>query len=651
MKMNNYALLLSLMISMFFYGCQQKANDKKIAYRAKTLSNFQDISEKLKQDPDLEARLGYWKQQLIDPKINTDSVLVSKIHYNIAGVFYAMHRVDSIKSHMQVAWELMENQVGYESEKVLLYSGLGNVANLEQKVHQENYYYNTAAQMLLADSTIHLTPKQRITIYFSAAQSSAKLRQFTNAFVLNRKAMELLPLVKDNHKEQFRAYSQMAICYFKSGGSTDSLYSYIRKMEKLYTENPNKQNENFLYDRKATYFSKVNIADSAFYYSKKRLWLDIADEQENGVQAFSVTTGNLYTSYSDMANLFIESKQLDSAAYYLKKCESFAKKYPDKLDDESLLMYEQNLVNYSFATKRYADAERQQDILLRRTRFLYELESSRAIAEMSTIFQLQAKDKSITSLNETVVLSQTKLQKNRLFLLVSTLAFLLAVAIILLLYFIQRQRKLKSETEKAQLEQRLLRTQMEPHFIFNTLSALQSFIRFNDNEKALKYLHQFGRLLRSSLESSREGYVKLSEEIDTLENYLSLQQMRYDDAFCYQINYDKDQDLERICIPPMLIQPFVENCILHGINPNGKNGLITISLDIKEQIVLVNIKDNGRGISETSKTNSHKSLSTAISKERLEIIAKESGVAAGIDVRSENGNGTLVTLTIPIKTI
>ncbi|SOD13324.1 sensor histidine kinase [Pedobacter xixiisoli] len=646
---NSYALLCLVIFCTAFYGCEQKAIDKKLEDRQKALQGFKDASEELKQSSDAAAKLKYWNRQLANPQFNTDSVLVSKIHYNIAGVFYSMSELDSIKNHMQVAWELMENQTGYDADKVQLFSGLGNIANLEQKVHQENYYYNSAAQMLLADSAINLTPKQKITIYFSAAQSSAKLRQFKNAFVLNRKAMELLPLLKDNQKEKFRAYSQIAVCYFKSGGSTDSLYSYIKKMEQLYMENPNKQSENFLYDRKATYFSKVNIADSAFYYSQKRLKLDLEDELQNGARAFSVTTGNLYTSYCDMAGVFIESKQLDSAAYYLKQCENFAKKYPDKIDDESLLLYEQNLVNYSFATKKYADAERQQDILLRRTRFLYELESSRAIAEMSTIFQLQAKDKSILNLNETVVLAQSNLQKNRLWLLVSTLAFLLAVAIISLLYFIQRQRKLKNEAERAQLEQRLLRTQMEPHFIFNTLSALQSFIRFNDNEKALKYLHQFGRLLRSSLESSREGYVKLSEEIDTLENYLSLQQMRYDDAFCYQINYDEEQDVESICIPPMLMQPFVENAILHGINPNGKNGLITVNLNVKEKTVLVTITDNGKGISQEVKPQQHKSLSTTISKERLAIIAKESGVAAGIEIKSEKNKGTVVTLTIPIK--
>lgn len=641
--------LITFLHCICLFSCQNNGDKVQVTNTQAMLLTLKEASEKLKQNPDLDARLSFWNKQLSNPKFKTDPVLLSKIHYNIAGVFYAKNELDSIKNHMQLAWELMENTRGYDDDKTLLYSGLGNIAHLEQKVHQENYYYNRAGQMLLADTALKLTPKQKITIYFSAAQSSAKLRQFDNAFTLNRKAMELLPQIKDNSKDEFRAYSQMAVCFLSSNRSLDSLYSYIKRMEKLYNQRPTEQDARFVFDRKASYFTKKNNIDSALFYNRKRLAMDIADEKDNGISATSVRTGNLYTSYNDMAGLFIEHKELDSADYFLKKCVAFTKKYPGKVDEEKIVLYEQNLIYYLFATKKYLEVERQQYILQQRTRFLYESENARAIAEMSTVFQLQVKDKSIHNLNETVILSNAKLQQNRLLLAVSTLAFLLAISLALLLYFIQRQRKLKNQTERVQLEQRLLRTQIEPHFIFNTLSALQSFIRFNENEKALKYIHQFGRLLRNSLQLSRESLVKLSEEIETLENYLSLQQMRYDDTFMYQINVDHGEDIERIYIPPMLMQPFVENAILHGINPNGKNGIITVDFDIKERMLTVTIKDNGKGISKAEESPAHKSLATTISKERLAIIAKESGLPAGIDIISEEHNGTIVLIYIPIR--
>mgnify|MGYP003575059253 CR=1 FL=1 len=646
MRFNAFIILL---LASILFSCQKKTEQRDLSHTAKMLLELKDAAEKQKENPDLTAKLTFWNNQLTNPKYGSDSVLLSKIHYNIAGVYYAMNELDSIKSQMQMAWLLMENQNGYDADKVQLYNGLGNVAHLEQKLHQENYYYNRAAEILSADTSLKLSPKQKITIYFSAAQSSAQLRQFDNAFKLNRKAIALLPALDYSPKESFRAFSQMASAYSSSDKNPDSLYHYITKMEEVFDKNPDEEKKMFIYDRKASYFTNAEQLDSALVYSRKRLAMNLADVDEEGPLASSILTGNLYMSHVDLAGVFIALKQLDSAKFHLNASEAFAKKYPKYIDDDRLILFEKNRVAYFFATKNYAAAEREQDILTQRTKFLYETENARAVAEMGALFQLQAKDKSINELNETVILAETKLQSNRLWLAVSVLGLLLAIALALLLYFVQRQRKLKTETEKAQLEQRLLRAQMEPHFIFNTLSALQSFIRFNDNAKALKYLQQFGRLLRTSLQTSRENSIKLSEEIETLNNYLSLQQMRYDDAFTYEVAVTEDEDVDDISIPPMLIQPFVENAILHGINPNGNDGEIKVDFDVTPEMLIVTIKDNGRGAAQSTKSGTHKSLSTTITKERLAILAKERGSKASVDMNIDEINGTSVVISIPIK--
>ena len=268
---------------------------------------------------------------------------------------------------------------------------------------------------------------------------------------------------------------------------------------------------------------------------------------------------------------------------------------------------------------------------------------------MSTLINLRAKDKSIYNLNATVAITEERLQSNRLWLLVSVLVVLLTVVLVVLIYYIQKKRSLQNEHERSQLEQRLLRTQMEPHFIFNTLSALQSFVRFDEKEKTLKYLNQFGRLLRSSLELSRESLVPLNEEIETLENYLSLQQMRFDHAFVYELNLHGELETDSIYIPPMLMQPFVENALLHGINPNAKNGRVDIDFVFQEKLLLVTITDNGKGITILKETPKHTSLSTAISRKRLAIMAKETGLPAGIAIESKPDKGTKIVITIPIS--
>lgn len=638
-----------LLFILCFFSCKQEKKQVTNEERLKKLAIIREAAEVQKKSTDLDSRLAFWNKKLQDPNYAKDSVLQSKIHYNIAGVFYGKNELDSIKFHMHIAWELMENQSGYDAEKVLLYSGLGNIASRTQKLHQENYYFNRAAQMLYADSTLDILPKAKTMVYFAAAQSSAKLRQFQTAFKYNRKALGVLSQIPDDLASKFRGYSQMAFCFFSSNGNLDSLYSYIQKMEVVYQLQPDHEKERFIADRKAVYFVKKNQIDSVFFYNRKRLAMDIVDATENGESSNSIASGNLFLSYSDMTTLFIDQKQTDSALFYLNKCEEFAKKYPNNLDDERVMLYRRNVVNYLFATKQYNSAEKQQEVLLQDYSRVYEVENAQSIAEMSTVIDLQAKDKSINNLNATVALSQEILQSNRLWLAVSALATLLAAVSVALIYYIQKQRSLKNENEKTQLEQRLLRTQMEPHFIFNTLSALQSFVRFDEKEKTLKYLNQFGKLLRSSLELSRESLVPLNEEVEALENYLSLQQMRFDSAFDYEINLHDEQELDSIYVPPMLMQPFVENALLHGINPNAKNGHIYIDFIFQDNLLEVTITDNGKGIMIHPETPQHVSLSTTISKQRLAIIAKETGLPAGIIIESRPNKGTKIIITIPIR--
>jgi sensor histidine kinase YesM len=274
-----------------------------------------------------------------------------------------------------------------------------------------------------------------------------------------------------------------------------------------------------------------------------------------------------------------------------------------------------------------------------------------ATEEMATIYQLQSKDRSIHSLNRTIDYTTQRLENNKLLLFIFGLLALLAVSWAMLLYFIQRQKRQKQEKEKILLQQQLLRTQMEPHFIFNTLSALQSFIRFDEKEKSIKYLSQFSKLLRSSLELSRKNYVPLDEELDAIENYLSLQQMRFEYTFGYEIAAP-DTDTSAILIPPMLIQPFVENAIIHGIGNHSNKGWISLEISPQENQLLVTITDNGKGYGNTpnAKAN-HQSLSGTIAKERLEILAKENKMKANIEIVSNDNIGTSVLLTLPVKNL
>lgn len=193
---------------------------------------------------------------------------------------------------------------------------------------------------------------------------------------------------------------------------------------------------------------------------------------------------------------------------------------------------------------------------------------------------------------------------------------------------------------------------MEPHFIFNTLSTLQSLIRFEDKKQSIKYLNQFSRLLRNSLDMSRQDWVVLEEEIETLVSYINLQQMRFEDLFDYKINIAEDVDDTAMMIPPMLIQPFVENSILHGFKSEtkAKTWLLEIKIQkLDESLLQIIIQDNGKGFDKTDSNVSNKSFSGTIAKERLEILAKKNKSKAQYKIETSKDNGTIVRLQLPFK--
>lgn len=186
---------------------------------------------------------------------------------------------------------------------------------------------------------------------------------------------------------------------------------------------------------------------------------------------------------------------------------------------------------------------------------------------------------------------------------------------------------------------------MEPHFIFNTLSSLQSFIRFEEKEKSIKYLNLFSKLLRSSLEMSRNDYISLEDEVEAIKNYLALQQMRHNHNFEFDILIA--DDIFGVTIPPMLIQPFVENAVIHGVSPLQEKGLIRINIDLDNDLITVKILDNGNG---SNKSSAHTSLSGSIAKERMEILFKETSKKGTIQI-TQTPKSYLVVLKIPYKTV
>lgn len=197
-----------------------------------------------------------------------------------------------------------------------------------------------------------------------------------------------------------------------------------------------------------------------------------------------------------------------------------------------------------------------------------------------------------------------------------------------------------------------LRSQMNPHFMFNTLNSINSYIIQNKTKDASKYLTSFSKLMRNILDNSKHKFITLEKEIQTLRLYIELESARLEHFFDYKISSDKNIDTHQTMIPPLVIQPFVENAIWHGLRNKKQDGLISIHISYCDQeTILISIEDNGIGRKKSaelkSNNTSHKSYGVDISTERLKMVNSENKVEI-IDLydKQKKPLGTKVVLTL-----
>ena len=211
-------------------------------------------------------------------------------------------------------------------------------------------------------------------------------------------------------------------------------------------------------------------------------------------------------------------------------------------------------------------------------------------------------------------------------------------------------------TANFELKRQALSAQINPHFIFNVLNSIQSFILDDKLDNAEKYIAKFSRLMRFYLDSSVKPTISLNAEIDALERYLQLEQLRFDNSFDYKVNFDGKTSQIKTNIGSMLILPFVENAVWHGMRGIDYQGEITIDITvINNQLLDVVIDDNGSGIekSKTYKRKGHESNGVRITRERIQLLHSNIGVDEPtiIITNGLSGKGTQVNFTIPYTII
>lgn len=253
-------------------------------------------------------------------------------------------------------------------------------------------------------------------------------------------------------------------------------------------------------------------------------------------------------------------------------------------------------------------------------------------------------------------------------ILVITLTIFLLIIGMVIIILLSRKQRLAQQLREANFQSRLtevnfaaLRSQMNPHFIFNCLNSIKLYTEQNNNEAASEYLSKFAQLIRSTLDNARREKVILAEEIESLELYLQLEAMRFKEKLAYTVLVDKNVDVDFIEIPPMLVQPYIENAIWHGLMHKKEGGNITVRLSQvnENSLLVIVIEDNGIGRKKAGELKSktaekRKSHGTQITSERIALINEKYQMAAEVntaDLYNEQSepSGTSVTIKLPIK--
>ena len=419
------------------------------------------------------------------------------------------------------------------------------------------------------------------------------------------------------------------------------------------------------------YQMAIEVSDGGFILLSTRIFGDIYLEKGDDETAliyyrqylpdfikYKETNRDLGFVLNKLAKVFQRRYQNDSSVYYAKKALKNAEEYHDQ---ENLYQAAKLLSDY-YAGKDDLAAFRYLKIATQAKDSMINGDKLRQAQILSFNEMVREKEKAEAEAKEAA--------KTRLIIIIS--AIIVGIATFLLWNRIRQltlryksilerkeaeKLKTKYEKELLELEAKALRAQMNPHFIFNCLNSIKSLIQDGQKDKSVTYLTTFSKLIRTLLNNADKKEINLYDEIETCKLYLQLEAMRFDSKFSYNVNIDETIDLKSINVPALIIQPFIENAIWHGIVPKGNNGNVSLDIRRRDGNIEIIIDDDGIG-RESSHQNKavasigHQSKGINLTQSRLELdnlLQQRQAKLKTIDKRDDNGKagGTQVIIMLP----
>ena len=554
-----------------------------------------EIGIVFKNQGNYDRALIFYNEALDLAKLSTDTSWIASCQINIGNVYKEKGFLNIAQKYFLEALKIMES-LGQKRRIAACYQNIGDIYH-QQRDYQKALEYFTKSLNLAKNTNDKV---RELTVYLNIGAVYLQTKQYQTARIFLEKALFLYDETGYQH-EKDNCYLLLGKSWFYENDFELAISSY----------------------EKALHISKIKQDKSS-----------IAEIE-----------GNLAKVYFQLKNY---NKALELYKSSLEAAQSIGLLELKIEVSSNLSQLYEVLGQPNLAFQFYKNFSQLKDSL-------FNAEKYKAIKEMEVKYESEKKQQQLDLLSEKNEIQQLKLsRRNRLmFALIAGIVLLILIG-----YLLRSQSILKSRQKEIELEQRLLRSQMNPHFIFNSLIAIQSYIYKKDPIIAGDYLARFAELVRLILENSRVEFVSLKKEVEAIKVYLELQELRFENKFDYTLQVPEHLNPENTMVPPMFAQPFIENAIEHGLRHKTTKGHLEITYVINNKSCAeISIRDNGIGrdkAAETEKKKEHQSLALNITKDRLRVLSKKYKYEFTLELTDLTNNkndepGTKVNILIPYK--
>ncbi|CAL2055167.1 sensor histidine kinase [Tenacibaculum sp. 190524A05c] len=612
-------------VLLILFGCNLASPKRSLKEKTDEVIQLQNLARK-SQNNDSILYYVQQSQKLLDYNSEISDTLHLENKFLKGYYFKRKNNLDSARYYFHEVIKLVKNDKGITRNLVYF----RNAWEMEELLNKIGNAISIAKDYIkiYEDQEIKYASKLMYA-YNYLERANLDLRDYKEASKYNNKT-----LIAANNAGSIPMYitascSKISDFYFT--GKKNEAFKLLDSISKIKLGTDSKRQVNRSYGVLNFYEGKFKLS---IKYYKKVIALTKQLEKEENIEANKVDHNyNFLEAYTNISEAYLEVKDYDLAKKYLDTTKTIIKvnSFEPYVDFYYSLRF---LLNYN--TKK-----EQNDVLTEYKELINDNKRTLRKNVGEKLYALQ-----LANEKEKIVIKE----KNELELRNIKLLALSGISVLLLVIGIlfYRQRNYKFEKQEVQMQQRLLRSQMNSHFSFNTLSVIQDKIK-DDQELAANYLTKFSRLLRLLLSNSLSNYVVIEDELDLLRKYLDLQLYRFPNAFEYKVELVNIEEDDILFIPPMLIQPFIENSIEHGFKGIDYKGKILIKLELlNEKYISCLIDDNGVGLKQTKKEYKNSISTNLISKFTQKITKRKISILDKKELKPKE-KGVRVEFLIPYK--